>query len=228
MDARLKTYQNVTDQQTREELIVSHLSYVKHLLGKMVVDLPNFVDRENLEAAGVLGLVEAASRFSAKHGVDFKTFAYHRIRGAVVDELRRNCPLPQQILENWTRIRKVIYAYDSPLSPEFIAKQSGVSVADVEICLAAIRLTSLHATEELDACSESGSEMPDDVVEQSDLHSKMVEAIEQLPQQMRVVVTLYYQDDLTLKQIGDVMGISESRVSRILSQAEIQLRRSVL
>ena len=104
----LTAYQRVADQQKRDALILSHLPLVKHVIGRLVGELPPGVDVENLEAAGVLGLVEAAGKYDPGRNTLFKTFAYIRIRGAVLDELRRASPLPQQMLERVSAVRKAL------------------------------------------------------------------------------------------------------------------------
>lgn len=226
MDAGLKTYQSIAEQTSRDELIVSHLKYVKHILGKLLIDFPTAIDVENLEAAGILGLVEAANRFSPERGIDFKTFAYQRIRGAVFDELRRNCPLPQQILKNWTLIREAFNELQENVSPESISKHTGLSVEDVETCLTAIRMTkptSWHDELEPESRSDKKGE-----VDAEDRKQILVQAIEDLPGQMREIITLYHMDQLTLKQIGQVVNLSESRVSRILASAELKLKQELI
>lgn len=223
MDAGLKTYRERSEQQARDNLIVAHLSFVKHILGKLIVDLPSFIDIENLEAAGILGLVEAANRFSNDFGVKFKNYAYQRIRGAIFDELRRNCPLPQQQLQHWSLIRGVMQASAIPVSPQVIASQTGLTVEEVEECLVAIRMTAPESwSDDLQVVGDQ-SEVSDnlDAFEQE---RRLADLIEELPHRMRAILTLYYLEDLTLKQIGEVVDLSESRVSRILTQAEVHLR----
>src|SRR5262245_65056886 len=99
MSAAVRSYQDVAVRDRRDALILEHLSVVRHVVGRLLTELPPGLDSENLEAAGMLGLVEAARHFDPNRGVDFRTYAQSRIRGAVLDELRRNCPLPQRVLE---------------------------------------------------------------------------------------------------------------------------------
>src|SRR5438132_5689067 len=106
MKTPLKAYQSVQTEQRRDALIMAHLPLVRHTLSRLIVHLPPGVDVENLEAAGTLGLVEAASKFDPERGVKFETFAVWRIRGAVFDELRRNCPFPQHLLERMAQVRQ--------------------------------------------------------------------------------------------------------------------------
>ena len=134
-----RAYQEVSAQAQREHLIVNNLSLVRHILGRLSARLPHGMDLDNLEAAGVLGLVEAANRFEPDRGIRFKTFAYTRIRGAIYDELRRNSPFPQELLEKIARIRKLLQALPPPVSVETLSLQSGLTEDDVTECQAAIR-----------------------------------------------------------------------------------------
>ncbi len=102
--------------------------------------MPAAVDQENLEGAGLLGLVEAAQHFDPTRGVSFKTFAYRRIRGAILDELRRNTPLPQKILRQISQVRRICETLRSPVTPEMIQELTGMSEAEVERTLEAMRL----------------------------------------------------------------------------------------
>ncbi len=228
MDAGLRTYQNINDQQARERLIVSNLHYVKHVIGKLLLELPGSVDVENLEAAGVLGLVEAANRFDAGKGVAFKTFAYSRIRGAVLDELRRNCPVPQHVLQNWSKIKVAVQRGEQTLTSEQIAEMTDLSVEDVEKCLVAMRMNYPESwSEELLPYTRRSDNSAQEEQSEHEQQHVLARAIEKLADRPRAVITLYYLDDLTLKQIGQVLGLSESRVSRILTKTELQLKQMV-
>ena len=221
MDAAVRAYQNSSQQALRDQLIADHLKDVRHILGRMLVTLPESVDRENLEAAGALGLVEAAHHFDPGRNVEFGAFAYHRIRGAILDELRRNCPLPQHMLEKWSRIRQVIDQFDGPASMDLIAARSGFTEAEVEKCFDAIRLTRPESWQE-----EFGLAAPVDAspLEHQDKTTQLAQAIEQLDDRLRAIIGMYYRDELRLKEIGEVMNLSESRVSRLLQQAHVQLK----
>ena len=144
MHSAVRAYHKVCTMDLRDRLILEHLSYVRHILGKMLGSLPDYVDHENLESAGILGLVEAAGQYDPARGVAFTTFAYQRIRGAILDELRRNCPVPQSILQNWALIRDASTHMDPPLTPEKLASATNLTIREVEDCLAAMRLTRLE------------------------------------------------------------------------------------
>jgi RNA polymerase sigma factor FliA len=218
-----KAYTRIAALSQRDELILAHLSLVRHVIGKLIVEFPDGVDRENLEAAGTLGLVEAAGKFDPSRGTQFKTFAFARIRGAVLDELRRNCPLPQQTLQLIARVRKAHEELPPPVSLDALATAVGLSLEELEACLAAMQLTRMsywdQAVEESATRLNDRQSQPDALAEQEEQKQILAQAIEALPERERLAVTLYYLEDLRLKEIGEALGLSESRVSRVLNAA---------
>ncbi len=230
MKTATKTYKTARQNSERDELVVEHLGYVRHILRRIVANLPESVDVENLESAGILGLVEAAHQFDDGRGVAFKTFAYQRIRSAIIDELRRNCPLPQQMLQQIAVLKKAHEDLEPPVTPEMLARATHMSVAQVEKCLEALRLTRPGVWDDSLAMASdcrTDHSRPDAHVEHEETKRVLADSIEQLPQQERIVVTLYYLEDLRLKEIGKVLKLSESRVSRILAKAEFRLKEYV-
>ena len=227
MHSAVKAYHKVCKMDLRDRLILEHLYFVRHILGKMLGGLPETVDSDNLESAGILGLVEAAGQFDPTRGTAFTTFAYQRIRGAILDELRRNCPVPQAILQNWALIRDASTHMTPPLTTEKIAERTGLSLAEIDDCIAAMRLTrpenwadelgDLPMPESRDEAVDAGSHL----VEEKQL---LADAIEELPEKMRLAITMYYLDDMRMKEIGEVLNLSESRVSRLIGAAELQLK----
>ncbi len=227
MHSAVRAYHKVCTMDLRDRLILEHLSYVRHILGKMLGSLPDYVDHENLESAGILGLVEAAGQYDPARGVAFTTFAYQRIRGAILDELRRNCPVPQSILQNWALIRDASTHMDPPLTPEKLAAATNLTIREVEDCLTAMRLTrpenwadelgELPVPMNRETQVDAGSHRDDE-------RKVLADAIEQLPEKMRMAVTMYHMEDMRMKEIGQVLGLSESRVSRLLTAAELQLK----
>ncbi len=132
MNPGLEAYLERAAQGRQDQLVLDHLNLVRHIAGKVAVQLPSGVDRENLHSAGVLGLVEAARRFDDRRGVAFAAFAQTRIRGAILDELRRNCPLPQAMLKRIAVVQRVRERSPPPLTPELIARHAGLTVEQVE------------------------------------------------------------------------------------------------
>lgn len=227
MHSAVKAYHKICKMDLRDQLILEHLDYVRHILGKMLATLPDYVDEDNLASAGILGLVEAAGQYDPERGTAFTTFAFQRIRGAILDELRRNCPVPQTILQNWALIREASIQMSPPMTSEKLAERSGLSVREVEDCLVAMRLTRPESwADELGELPmpverESNADAGSNRVEEKKL---LADAIEELPEKMRLAVTMYYLQDMRMKEIGEVLNLSESRVSRLLAGAELQLK----
>lgn len=227
MDAAVRTYQNVSQKALRDQLVVDHLEYVRHVLGRTLAGLPQYIDIDNLESAGILGLVEAAAQFDPQRGVEFRTFAHHRIRGAILDELRRNCPLPQHVLQQWAELRAAWDRLGGNATPAAVAAECGLSEEDVENCLAAMRLAQPEVWhDELCEWKREGRDLSDPVesLNDDDERRLLADAIEQLPERLRIVLSLYYTEELRLLEIGEVLRLSESRVSRLLARAELQLK----
>jgi RNA polymerase sigma factor for flagellar operon FliA len=226
-----QAYQQVSAQSQREELILGHLGLVRHILGRLAARFPRGIDLDNLEAAGVLGLVEAANRFEPERGISFKTFAYTRIRGAIYDELRRNCPLPQDLLERTAKVRALLQSLPPPASIEQLAATSGLGQDEVTECLAAMRLTRNVSWDAVaakhDEQTATADARPDVLLEDAERKKLLIEAITQLPESERVSITLYYMEDLRLKEIGEVLNLSESRVSRLLKSAEHRIEEHI-
>lgn len=223
----LQKYQRVADQTRRDELILAHLPLVKHVIGRLIGELPPGVDVENLESAGVLGLVEAAGKFDPARNAQFKTFAYLRIRGAIYDELRRNSPLPQHMLERVALIRKALRSLTAPVTIEMLAESTGMSVDDVTDTLAAdrfVKMVSWEQTAQPNGMVPVESMSPPDAeLERWEAVQHLTDAIEALPEKERLAVTLYYRDDLRLREIAQVMKLSTSRISRLITRALFEL-----
>jgi len=220
-------YQQIAVQSRRDQLIVDHLSLVRHVVGRLLAELPPGLDVENLQSAATLGLVEAANKYDPARGVEFKAYAYTRVRGAALDELRRNCPLPQEMVQRVVLVRNAYRELRPPVSVERLAELTGLAYDEVVDCLAAIRMTRMVSWE--DSCQshivrlDDAHERPHSAMERAEQKQLLAEAIERLPERERRVVTLYYLEDLRLKEIGKVLGLSESRVSRLLNSAVFQL-----
>jgi len=222
-----ESYDRVAPTIRRDQLILSHLWLVRHVIGRLLTDLPPGLDVENLESAGTLGLVEAASRFDPTRGVEFKTFAYARIRGAVLDELRRNCPLPQEVLQRVARVRDAYETLPLPVTPEALSDATGLSVDEVLDCLSAMRMTRTVSWDETGKTVKVRLDDPQDqppaALERAEHHRLVADAIAALPDRERIAITLYYMEDLRLREIGQVLQLSESRVSRLLNAALFRL-----
>jgi RNA polymerase sigma factor for flagellar operon FliA len=220
-----ETYRDVGARQRRDELILAHLPLVRHTLGRLLAQLPPGLDVDNLESAGTLGLVEAASRFDPDRGVKFEAYAGWRIRGAILDELRRNCPLPQHILERVAKLRNAYQELPAPVSVEALAAATGFTEDEINDAFAAMRITRMSSWENLAESRQkrlTAAESVDPSVLE-DQKKLLAQGIATLAESERLVVTLYYLEDLRLKEIGHILKLSESRVSRLLNAAMFHL-----
>jgi RNA polymerase sigma factor FliA len=225
MNAPVAAYQAVSARQSRDDLILAHVPLVRHTVGRLLAQLPPGVDMENLMAAGTLGLVEAATKFDQDRGVKFEAFASWRIRGAVLDELRRNCQLPQQMLERLALIRRCYAELPPPVTIETLAAATGLTHDEVRDGLAAMQLTRTVSWESLPESRQAQlvAAPAENAAEFEDQKRLLARGIKALPQRERLAVTLYYLENLRLKEIGKVLNLSESRISRLLNEALLTL-----
>ena len=221
-----KRYQKQQLASEREQLIVEHIDYANMVLQTLIKSLPPATDKDNLVAAGMLGLTEAAYSFDPDRGINFKTFAYPRIRGAFVDEMRRSSPLPQKVMQDVQVVRDAIEKLQPDATPEAVAQSTGFTLEKVSEIFAAMKVSSPKAWDEIGSFVDHRRNNPTDRLESSELLHQLAKAIEGLPKRERLVITMYYMESMLLKEIGVVLGISESRVSRILARAEFRLRQA--
>jgi RNA polymerase sigma factor for flagellar operon FliA len=224
--------------QTREQLMMEYLPQVKRIVSRMAIHLPSTVDIEDLYNVGVIGLIQAIDRYDASRENKFITYATHRIRGAVLSELRSRDYLSRS---NRRKIREMDHAY------AMLEQQLGRDAEDHEVAdMLEIDLDQLDAIKKLSSISfisfeEMGysdsndkgrllkfvtDDSPDafSMANLNQLKQAMAAAIEKLPEKEKMVLSLYYFDELNMKETGKVLNITESRVSQIHSQAIIRLR----
>jgi len=222
----------------RDQLITEYLPYVKRIVQRLAVHLPSTVDIDDLMNVGVIGLIQAVDRYDPRRDNKFMTYAIFRIKGAVLSELRARDFLSRS---NRRKIRELESAYlrlEQKLGREAddteIARELGV---DLEQVYRTKQMSSISfiSLEELGVSSRDEKEKllsylvnnEDDALSMTklkELKAAMARAIKQLPEKERMVISLYYLDELTMKETGKVLGITESRVSQIHSQAILHLR----
>ena len=223
-----------TSAKTPSQLIEEHAPLVKKIALHLMGRLPASVQLEDLMQAGMIGLLEAAQRYSSGKGATFETYAGIRIRGAMVDEIRKGDWVPRSVHRNARKIAAAIKTVEDRTGREAqdveVAEELGMELDDYHASLADSNSGRLFSLDEL---NESG-ELPLQEVETSGnplegissnaFRQHLAEAIEGLPEREKLVLSLYYQEELNLKEIGAVLGVSESRVSQIHSQAALRLR----
>jgi RNA polymerase sigma factor for flagellar operon FliA len=226
--------------QTRDELIISHLPLVKFLVGRISAKLPPHLDQQDLMSAAIIGLITSAERFDPSRGIQFKTYAEKRIKGTIMDELRSQDWLPRTLREKYKRLELEFSKLEQKLrrnpTGEEIAKAMGMELNDYFQLLEEVHTLSFISLDDcqedddgtpfglLDFLEDSSTENPQNQMMAYQLVKSLGEAIETLPEKERLVITLYYYEELNLKEIGEVLGLTESRISQLHSQAVLRLR----
>jgi RNA polymerase sigma factor for flagellar operon FliA len=229
------------DQALRDRLILTYAPLVKFVAGRVGASLPSHVDDQDLVSYGLLGLIGAIERFDPGREIKFETFAMARIRGAIIDELRSLDWVPRSVRTRARQIERAITALEKELmrapTDEEIAKKLGVTSDELEESLHEISRSSVAALDELWSPSGSGDQIalidtiedefgpdPEISVEQNEVKEALAESISELPEREKLVVTLYYYEELTLREIGEVLGVTESRVSQLHTKAILRLK----
>ncbi|WFE68985.1 RNA polymerase sigma factor FliA [Thiomicrospira sp. R3] len=222
------TAHNTTSEVERHLPLVKKIAY--HLKGR----LPDSVFVEDLIQAGVIGLIEAIQKFSADQGASFETYAGIRIRGAMLDEIRKGDWTPRSVHRKSRAVSEAIHQVESRVGREArdseVAEQMGISLADYHHILLDTSSAQLMSIDEPESDSLSEGQIdghapsPLALLAEGGFKLKLTELIDQLPERERLVMALYYDEELNLKEIGQVLDVSESRVSQIHSQAIKRLR----
>jgi RNA polymerase sigma factor for flagellar operon FliA len=222
----------------RERLILEHLPQVRLIARRIHERLPESVNLEDLVSTGTIGLIAAIDRFDPRHNVKLKTYAEYKIRGAILDSLRGLDWAPRQQRRRTKQIEAAISAAEQRLhrSPteEEIAQQLNLSLAEYHEWLVDIRGVNLGSLEAsapeddsrnlLKYISDDEENWPSRLLERSELQRLLAEAIEKMPRTERIVISLYYHEELTLREIAKIVDLHESRISQLKSQAILRLR----
>lgn len=227
------------DGAARLALIEHYLPLVKRVCGRMSLHLPQYVDQGDLESAGVLGLMDAINNYCPERGVKFETYAVTRIRGAVIDSLRQIDFVPRTVRQKAKRLQQAMHDLQTKLGRSAedgeLAAELGISVNELHkwfLDVQAISVLSLNVPLDSD---EEGADLASLLVAapssdpaiqllEDERIEELAEAIAHLSQREQLLLSLYYNEGLTLKEIGQVLGISESRVSQIHTAVVLKLR----
>ena len=222
----------------RDRLILHYSPLVKYVAGRVAVGLPQNVEQSDLVSYGIFGLIDAIEKFDPARGFKFETYAISRIKGAILDELRSIDWVPRSVRAKGRAVERAFSKLEaqlrrSPTEGE-LADELDMTDAQLQTVLGQLSLTGVAALDEMlgdrGDSTTLGDTIPDlqegpgALLERSELRSQLAEAIERMPEREKIVLTLYYFENLTLAQIGEVLGVTESRVSQIHTKAVLQLR----
>ena len=227
--------------ENREEVIKRYSPMIKYVANRIAMRLPPHIEVDDLISVGVLGLMDAISKYDSSRGAKFKTYAEFRVRGAILDELRAMDWVPRSIRQKASNVDKVVQALQAKLSrspeDEEVAKEMGLSLDQFHDTLNETKSIPIFSLEDLGIAKESGEQQslldclagkadadPQTQIRLIELKEIIAKAIDALPEKERLMVSLYYYEELTMKEIGAVLEITESRVSQIHSKAVYRLR----
>jgi RNA polymerase sigma factor for flagellar operon FliA len=222
----------------REQLLLEHLPSVRFIARRIHQGLPQHVELEDLISAGTIGLIDAFNKFDAAKNVKFKSYAQFRIRGAILDSLRELDWGPRELRRKGRAVDETVRSLTMHLgrapSESEVAEHMELSLAEYQQLVGDIKsleIGTLHAErnedagdEEMEYLAAPAEESPLAVCLKGERRSKLADAIDELPDRERTVLSLYYVEELTMKEIGEVLGVVESRVSQIHSAAISHLR----
>jgi RNA polymerase sigma factor for flagellar operon FliA len=230
-----RRYKEEGDERARERLVLAYAPLVKYVAGRMASGLPAHVE-------DLLGLISAIERFDPSREIKFETFAINRIKGSIIDELRSLDWVPRSVRAKAREIERANAKLEGKLqrapSDQEMAEELGVSLEDFQDSLTLISNSSVVALDELWTVSDSSGDQvslldtiqdpnaadPATEMDASEAKDRLADAIARLPEREKLVVALYYYENLTLREIGEVLGVSESRVSQLHTKAVLRLK----
>lgn len=244
MDAEVaelwERYRSKGDPDAREGLILTYAPLVKYVAGRVSVSLPDTIEHTDLVSYGMFGLMDAIERFDLDAGVKFSTYAITRIRGSMIDELRKVDWVPRSVRKKAKRIARASRRLENDLgrtpSEEEIAAELDITVEELHDMLEQTAFTTMAELDRslgsdgdesitlADTLHDTTHARPEDTVDDQETRRLLVEEIEDLPEREQKIIALYYFEGMTLAQIGGVLGVTESRVCQIHSKVMVSLR----
>ena len=246
LDNLWREYRESGSKIAKDKLLVEYAHLVKFIVNRLAVNLPASVDRNDLISSGVLGLIKAVESFEPERGFKFETFAGHKIRGATLDELRALDWVPRSVRQKSRELQRVYAKLENRLGripyDDEVCAELKISLSEYEDLLSEVTPTTIISLEEampergtdskelkiIDSIEDPGSDNPLKELGFTEVKNILKETIANLPEKEKLVVALYHYEELTLKEIGVVLDITESRVSQIHSKAILKLRAKLL
>jgi RNA polymerase sigma factor for flagellar operon FliA len=237
-----RRYKDDRDEKARERLVLAYAPLVKYVAGRMSSGLPSHVEESDLISYGLLGLISAIERFEPEREIKFETFAITRIKGSIIDELRSLDWVPRSVRTKAREIERMNAKLEHKLhrapTDKEMAEGLEVTVEEFQESLVRISNSSVVALDELWTVSDSSGDQvslldtiqdpqaadPATEMDTTEMKDRLADAIARLPEREKLVVALYYYENLTLREIGEVLGVTESRVSQLHTKAVLRLK----
>jgi RNA polymerase sigma factor FliA len=237
-----REYKSTGEERLRERLILHYSPLVKYVAGRVGVGLPPNIEQADLVSYGIFGLIDAIEKFDLERAIKFETYAISRIKGAIIDELRSIDWIPRSVRYKAREVEKAYAALEARLhrtpTEAEVAQELGIALEDLHTIFSQVSFVNVVALDELlgsggekgdklslvDTLEDTKAEDPVQAFETEETKHLLAKAINTLPEREKIVVTLYYYEGLTLAEIGQVLGVTESRICQMHTKAVLQLR----
>jgi RNA polymerase sigma factor FliA len=244
VQALWERYRDSRDPAVREELILHYAPLVKYVAGRVAVGMPANVEHSDLVSYGIFGLMDAIEKFDLDKGFKFETYAITRIKGAIIDELRSVDWVPRSVRAKARKLEAAVARFEaehhrSPTDEE-LAAELGIGLAELEDTLTKVSMTSVAALDEtldvgdgdrislVDTLQDLSQALPEESYDDIETKQLLRQAMTRLTEREQTVLGLYYFEGMTLAQVGDVLGVTESRICQIHTKAVLSLRAKLL
>ena len=235
-------FKDTNDQEIRDKLILNYSPLVKYVAGRVSSTLPQNIESGDLVSYGIFGLIDAIEKFDLSREIKFETYAMARIKGAIIDELRSLDWVPRSVRQRSRELERAMVELENKFrrapTDEEVAVALNINVENLHALLTQLSYTSIVALEDLwstggekdekvsliDTIEDTAVQDPSDVFEIGEMKDILAQAIERLPEREKIVVALYYYEGLTLREIGEVLSVTESRVSQLHTKAITRMK----
>jgi RNA polymerase sigma factor for flagellar operon FliA len=227
------------DEESRKKLIIHYIPLVKNICHRVPTKIPYYLDQEDMQSFGLMGLIKAIDKFDPEYGVKFETYARYRIRGAIIDEIRKANWLPRSLFQK-IQIVSEVYQKAEQIglyqTEEEVAAAADLTVEELHEVMVSTSHISFFSLDEfvgggdkegyspMDVIAATDTVDPENMVELVEMKNNLARAIDKMNEKDKLVLAMYYNEKLTLKEIGQVIGVSESRVSQIHGRAILRLK----
>lgn len=225
----------------RQEIFLKYMGLVKYVVRKMIKNYPQALEEDDLYQIGILGLSEAIERFDPEYGIKFETYAIPRIKGSIIDELRKLDWIPRSLRAKFNTMKEKTVELDQKFSGNYsddeIANGLGIELKNLKNWQREVNSATLYSLDKpfddsnkqnlYDIVEDIDYIKADERIEEEEMKRVLLKAIKKLPEKTRLAITLYYYEKLTFKEIGKILNVSESRISQIHSETMGKLRKEI-